>query len=40
MKLLNLLNNVDIINTNGNLEVDITNIHSDSRKIKESNLYK
>lgn len=39
MKLLNLLNNVDILNTNGNLEVDITNIHSDSRKIKEGGLF-
>ena len=39
MKLLNLLNNVEILKTNGNLEIDITNIHSDSRKIKEGGLF-
>ena len=39
MKLSTLIKNVTIKNTLGNLDIDITNIHSDSRKIKENGLF-
>ena len=35
MKLNQLISKVDVKNTVGDLNLDITNIHSDSRKIKE-----
>lgn len=39
MKLNKLLTNVTIKNSIGNLDIEITNIHSDSRKIKEGGLF-
>ena len=39
MLLKNLLINVEIIEKIGNLDIEITNIHSDSRKIKENGLF-
>ncbi len=39
MKLSKLITSVDVKNTIGNLDLDITNIHSDSRKIKEGGLF-
>ena len=39
MKLSKLITSVDMKNTIGNLDLDITNIHSDSRKIKEGGLF-
>ncbi len=39
MKLSKLIVSVDVKNTIGNLDLDITNIHSDSRKIKEGGLF-
>lgn len=39
MKLSKLIASVDVKNTIGNLDLDITNIHSDSRKIKEGGLF-
>ena len=39
MKLTDLLKEVNIKNTIGNLDIDITNIHSDSRKIKDNGLF-
>ncbi len=39
MKLKNLLNNVEIVNQKGNLDIEITNLHSDSRKIKQGGLF-
>lgn len=39
MKLNNLLKEVEVSKTVGNLNLDITNIHSDSRKIKEGGLF-
>lgn len=39
MKLIDLLKEVEIINKVGDLNLDITNIHSDSRKIKEGGLF-
>lgn len=39
MKLKTLLNNVEIVNQKGDLEIDITNLHSDSRKIKQGGLF-
>ena len=39
MKLKEVLKKVEILETKGNLEVDITNIASDSRKIFEGGLF-
>ncbi len=39
MKLNDLLKGLDVIETVGDLNLDITNIHSDSRKIKEKGLF-
>ena len=39
MLLKKLISEVEIINTVGDLNLDITNIHSDSRKIKEGGLF-
>lgn len=39
MLLNKLISEVEIINTIGDLNLDITNIHSDSRKIKEGGLF-
>ena len=39
MLLSELLKNIEIINSKGNLDIDITNIHSDSRKIKQNGLF-
>lgn len=39
MKLKNLLNNVEILNGKGDLNIEITNLHSDSRKIKQGGLF-
>lgn len=39
MKLSKLIASVDVKNTLGNLDLEITNIHSDSRKIKEGGLF-
>jgi len=39
MKLNKLLSKVDIKNSIGALDIEITNIHSDSRKIKEGGLF-
>lgn len=39
MKLIDLLREVDVKNKVGDLDLDITNIHSDSRKIKEGGLF-
>lgn len=39
MKLSKLISSVDVKNTVGDLNLDITNIHSDSRKIKEGGLF-
>lgn len=39
MKLSKLISSVDIKNIVGDLDLDITNIHSDSRKIKEGGLF-
>lgn len=39
MKLKNLLKNVDIVNQKGDLDIEITNLHSDSRKIKQGGLF-
>ena len=39
MNLKDLLNNIDILNQKGNLEIDITNLHSDSRKLKQGGLF-
>ena len=39
MNLTKLISKVDVKNTVGDLDLDITNIHSDSRKIKEGGLF-
>ena len=39
MKLNDLLNGLEVLETVGDLNLDITNIHSDSRKIKEGGLF-
>lgn len=39
MKLKDVIKNINIIETKGNLETDITNITSDSRKVKENGLF-
>ena len=39
MKIIDLLKEVEVKNTVGDLNLDITNIHSDSRKIKEGGLF-
>lgn len=39
MLLNKLISKVEVINTVGDLNLDITNIHSDSRKIKEGGLF-
>ena len=39
MKLKNLLTNIEIVNQKGDLEIDISNLHSDSRKIKQGGLF-
>ena len=39
MLLNKLISRVEVIDTVGNLNLDITNIHSDSRKIKEGGLF-
>ena len=39
MKLDQILENVGIKNQKGDLDLDITNIHSDSRKLKEGALF-
>ena len=39
MKLTDLIKELEIIKTVGDLNLDITNIHSDSRKIKENGLF-
>ncbi len=39
MKLSKLISSVDVRNKVGDLDLDITNIHSDSRKIKEGGLF-
>ena len=39
MILSELLKNVEIIDSKGNLNIDITNIHSDSREIKQNGLF-
>lgn len=39
MKLSKLISSVDVKNMVGDLDLDITNIHSDSRKIKENGLF-
>lgn len=39
MKLKDVLNNIDIIENKGSLEINITNISSDSRLIKENGLF-
>ena len=39
MKLTDLIKEVEVIKTVGNLNLDITNIHSDSRKIKQNGLF-
>lgn len=39
MKLTKLISSVDVKNSLGDLNIDITNIHSDSRKIKENGLF-
>ena len=39
MLLTKLINKVKVTNTHGDLNIDITNIHSDSRKIKSGGLF-
>ena len=39
MKLNDLLKGLEVLETVGDLNLDITNIHSDSRKIKEGGLF-
>lgn len=39
MKLTKLISSVDVKNSLGDLDIEITNIHSDSRKIKEGGLF-
>lgn len=39
MKLKNLLNNVEILNEKNFEDIEITNLHSDSRKIKQGGLF-
>ena len=39
MLLKDLLKDVDIVSSNGSLEIEITNIHSDSRKINQNGLF-
>ena len=39
MILNDLLNGLDIINITGNLNIDITNIAYDSRKVEENTLF-
>lgn len=39
MKFKNLLNNVEILNQNNFEDIEITNLHSDSRKIKQGGLF-
>lgn len=39
MKLNKLISSVDVKNSLGDLDIEITNIHSDSRKIKEGGLF-
>lgn len=39
MKLKKIISSVNVIKSIGNLDIDITNIHSDSRKIKEDGLF-
>ena len=39
MKLNQILENVGIKNTKGNLDIEISNIHSDSRKLREGALF-
>ena len=39
MKLTYLIKEIEVIKTVGDLNLDITNIHSDSRKIKENGLF-
>ena len=39
MKLTDLIKEIEVIKTVGDLNLDITNIHSDSRKIKENGLF-
>lgn len=39
MRLNDLLENLEVLETSGDLNLDITNIHSDSRKIKQNGLF-
>lgn len=39
MKLTKLISSVNVKNSLGDLDIEITNIHSDSRKIKEGGLF-
>lgn len=39
MKLKKILENIDVLETKGDLEIDITNISSDSRKIFEGGMF-
>lgn len=39
MRLSNLIRNLDIIDINGGLNIEITNIHYDSREIKDKGLF-
>ena len=39
MLLKDVLNSIDIIDYKGNLDIDITNVSSDSRLIKENGLF-
>ncbi|MBP3597669.1 MAG: UDP-N-acetylmuramoyl-L-alanyl-D-glutamate--2,6-diaminopimelate ligase [Clostridia bacterium] len=39
MKLKNLLNNIEILNQKNFEDIEITNLHSDSRKIKQGGLF-
>ena len=39
MKLSKVLENIEILESKGDLEIDITNIASDSRKIFEGGLF-
>ena len=39
MKLNDIINGLEIIKVNGNLDLDITNIEYDSRKVRENTLF-
>ena len=39
MKLQEIINGINILETKGSSDIDISNIHIDSRKVEENNLF-